>query len=49
MNVASCTTLNSNRAEYVIAAGDVAVVKGAQQSSNIYTGQSITCLSTKWW
>lgn len=47
VNVAPCTTLNSNRANYIISSGDVAVVKGTQQSSNVYNSQSVTCLSTK--
>lgn len=28
VNVAPCTTLNSNKANYIIQSGDVAVVKG---------------------
>lgn len=48
VNIAPCTTLTSNRAEYIITAGDIAVVKGAQISSGVYNGQSVTCLSQKW-
>lgn len=45
VNVAPCTTLNSNKQNYQITSGDVAVVKAIQQSSSVYGGQSVTCLS----
>lgn len=47
VNVAPCTSLNSNTQNYQIRSGDVAVVKAWQQSSSALNGQSVTCLSTQ--
>jgi ribosomal protein L21E len=47
INIAPCTSLNSNKKKYKIKSGDVAVVKGSKQSSKVYSGQSVTCLSEK--
>lgn len=47
VNVAPCTSLNSNRQDYQIKSGDVAVVKAWQESSSTLNSQSVTCLSTQ--
>ena len=45
VNVAPCTQMNANVANYSMTAGDVAVVKGAKASNNGLNGQSVTCLA----
>ena len=47
VNVAPCTSLNSNEQNYQIQTGDVAVVKAWQDSSSSLRSQSVTCLSTQ--
>ncbi len=46
VNIAPCTTLNSNVKNYSIETGDVAVVKGIKQSNTNLYGQSVTCLTS---
>ena len=45
INIAPCTQMNANQPNYTMSSGNVAIVKGIQNSSNSMNGQSVMCLA----